>query len=47
MATKYITYVKSELKKEDEAIVVRRIYKRNILALSNLSISPLLEKAEP
>jgi hypothetical protein len=35
---RYIADVKSELEKENETTVVRRAHKRNILALSNLSI---------
>jgi hypothetical protein len=44
---RYVADVELELEKEDEAIIVRRAYKCNISALFNLSISSLLEEAEP
>ena len=40
-------HVESESEKEDGTTVVRRAHKRNVSALSNLSISPLLDEAEP
>jgi hypothetical protein len=46
MATKYTAHVESE-PEEDEATAVRRVHKRNASVLSNLSISSLLEEAEP
>lgn len=47
MATAYAAHVESEPEEKNETTVVRRVHKRNVSALSNLSISPLLEETEP